>query len=80
MNDILNPSIFSRKIDTHMQRVLSYIHLKLKRAFSSLNEAFQTFDKFSKGCINLEEFKDTLLIIAENLYVNDANIVFRMLD
>lgn len=81
MNDILNPSIFTKKVDTHMQRVLSFINLKLKRNFNTMDEAFKYFDKsLNNGIISQEDFKDVLLNLVNNLYANDAATVFRILD
>ena len=81
MNDILNPNIFTKKVDTHMQRVLSFINLKLKRNFNTMDEAFKYFDKsLNNGIISQEDFKDVLLNLVNNLYLNDAATVFRILD
>ena len=80
MNDILNPGALSNKMDAHLRRVLSYIHLRLKREFNSLNEAFGIFDRSQDGVINIFDFKDVLLQVVENLYPNDAQAAFRALD
>ena len=45
MNEILNPNVLSKQLDTHLQRVLELINLNLRRHFPSAGEAYKFFDR-----------------------------------